>query len=79
MRWSLMTDSVFMRSRFKEITPEEHLENLDVTEVEKACHIAFEIIGYTPRDFNKAFTTAWTSSGAVELWEFIYDVWEADK
>ena len=72
-------DSIFMRRRFKEITPDDNLEDLDVIEVEKAVDIAFEIIGYNPVDKDKSFNTAWTSSGAVKLWEFIYDVWEVDK
>lgn len=50
---------------------------MDILEVEKSCHVAFEIIGLEHRNerFDKAFKKAWENSDAEMLWEYIYCVW----
>ena len=65
-------------NRLRDICPSHKLSDLDILEVEEDCHIAFEIIGYTPADFNKAFQKAWEQSDATDLSDFIYDVWRWD-
>ena len=64
--------------RFSEIVPVENLENLDILEVKKSLKIAWEIIGYSPKNLEKSFKKVWENSEATSLFEFIYEVWEED-
>ena len=65
--------------RFKEIVPPRKMEDLDVIEVETSTKIAFKVIGYTPKDFGKSFSSAWRHSVGTMLFEFIFDVYMEDK
>ena len=67
--------SEFMLSRFREITPARKLSDMDIIEVERDCKVAFEIVGYNPSDFDDSFQSAWESSEAEDLSDFIFDVW----
>ena len=69
--------SEIVRKRLEDICPVRRLEDMDILEVEKSCHVAFEIIGLEHRNerFDKAFKKAWENSDAEMLWEYIYCVW----
>jgi len=72
--------SEVMKSRFHEVVPESQLLTMSAPDVEKAVKIAFEVVGYTPKDsFKKIVDRAWGESTATELWEFVYDVWRLDN
>lgn len=68
-----------VKNRLQEVVPVNELKDLDVDEVILDTKIAFKIIGYTPKDFDKAINNAWDESNAIMLSEFIYDVWRLDK
>lgn len=72
-----MSDIVY--NRLKEVCPQKSLSEMDILEVQKACRVAFEIIGYSPENFDESFMKTWESSERDDLYEFIYDVWEVDR
>ena len=65
--------------RFQEIIPKRKVADLTAEEIMHDCKIAFEIIGYEPNDLKKAFTKAWETSKAVEVYEFVFDVFLGDS
>ena len=65
--------------RLRDIVPPRKLEDMDVIEVETSCKTAFKVIGYTPVNFEDSFTSAWRTSVAVMLYEYIYDVYMEDR
>lgn len=66
-------------NRFKEIVPVKRLDEMTGTEVLKSCKIAFEIVGYTPKNLEESVDISWETSTALSLFEFIYDVYEVDS
>lgn len=66
-------------NRFKEIVPVERLDNLSPVEVKRDINIAFQIIGYSPKNLDESMSKAWETSTALSLFEFIYDVYEVDS
>ena len=68
-------ESLIVESRLREICPKKNLSEMDIIEVEKATRIAFEIIGFKPKNFKKIFQKTWESSEANMLCDFIYGVW----
>lgn len=74
-----MVESVVMKERFRDITPDNiQFGGMSRADVEEAVNIAFQIIGYVPNDMWKCIDKAWNESEADELCEFIYDVWRFD-
>lgn len=71
--------SQIIKSRLNEVCPSQTVSEMDIIEVEKSCHIAFEIIGYLPKNFTVAFQKTWESFDGEMLCDFIYKVWEADR
>ena len=65
-------------NRLKEICPLKRLDEMPVDEVEKSIHVAFQIIGYAPCEFEKAINCAYRISHADYLFEYIFDVWRCD-
>ena len=51
------------------------MSELDILEAKKSCKVAFEIIGFKPRNFDEAFQKTWESSEATMLSDFVYSVW----
>jgi hypothetical protein len=68
-----------VKSRLIEVCPHQEISEVDVIEVEKSCYVAFEIIGYKPKNFTRAFQKTWESSDATLLSEFIFEVWGNDQ
>ena len=48
-------------------------------ELDNAIDIAFEIIGHNPKFLETSKEYVRDTSNAIQLWEYIYDVWEADQ
>lgn len=71
--------SEIVKSRLREICPLQKLSEMDVIEVEKSCHIAFEIIGYETKRFVASFEEVWRISDAEYLCDYIYCVWRCDN
>ena len=66
-----------VRERIREITPSENVDEMSISELENSCKIAFEIIGYFPKNLSKAVARA-SDSNVHELSDFIYEVWRLD-
>ena len=64
--------------RVREICPQKKIADMSVSDIKHDCRVAFAILGYEVIDLNKAFERAWESSNAIMLYEFVFDVWEAD-
>jgi len=75
--WKMSDRDVY--ERLEEIVPKRKLEDMDVIEVETSCKVAFQIIGYKLKAFDKSFQKAWKHSVATMLFEFIFDVYQEDK
>ena len=71
--------NIVVRDRLREICPVQKLSEMDVIEVEKACNVAFKIIGYNPKNFEDAFQKTWETSDAEDLCDFVFEVWRNDK
>lgn len=71
--------SQIVKSRLKEICPVKKMSEVDIVEAEESCHIAFEIIGYLPKNFQVAFQKTWESYEGEMLSDFIYQVWGEDR
>lgn len=65
--------------RLREICPLEKISEMDVAEAKRNTEVAFEIIGYKPKNFDEAFQNVWESSDATDLSDFIFEVWSEDK
>ena len=65
--------------RLREICPDKNVCDMSISEVEEDCYIAFEIIGYTPRNLGKSVEEIYVNEDIEPLWRFIYRVWEADE
>lgn len=69
--------SELVKARLNEICPDIKVSDDDYTAL-KDCHTAFEIIGYKPRNLVVSFCKIWESDYPIELYLFIYNVWEVD-
>jgi len=74
-----MSFSYIVRERLKEICPIEKVSEVDIVEVKRDCMIAFEVIGYNPKNFDESFQKTWESSDAEDLCDFVYELWKCDK
>lgn len=66
-------------NRFKEIVPVKRLDEMTPSEIDKSIDVAFQIIGYTPKNLEKSLEVAIYESEATSLFQFIYDVYEVDS
>ena len=66
-------------NRLRDICPDINVMDLSISEVEKECHVGFEIIGYKPQNLSKSVEEVYVNEDIESLWEFIYHVWEVDK
>ena len=71
--------SEILKNRLEDICPLQRVDELSSTELDNAIDIAFEIIGYNPKFLETSKEYVRDTSNAVQLWEYIYDVWEADQ
>lgn len=71
--------SEIVHNRFKEVCPVECISEKDIIEVKDDVNVGFEIIGYLPKNLDKAFQKAWEScDGETLLSDFIFEVWRLD-
>ncbi|MBP5421716.1 MAG: hypothetical protein J6Y78_04640 [Paludibacteraceae bacterium] len=66
---------IIVLRRLREVCPKKEMSELDILEAKKSCKVAFEIIGFKPRNFDEAFQKTWESSEATMLSDFVYSVW----
>lgn len=66
-----------VRERIREVTPSENVDEMSISELEGSCKIAFEIIGYAPRNLSKVVEQVYDDD-IHELSDFIYEVWRRD-
>ena len=66
-----------VRKRIQEVSPDKLVDDMTLSELEHDCRIAFEIIGYFPKNLSKAVARA-SDSNVHELSDFIYEVWRLD-
>ena len=73
------SQSEIVKERLREVCPPTKLEQMDFDEIERAIHVAFQIIGYRPLDLSNSIRRAYNISSATFLCDFIFNVWECDK
>lgn len=66
-----------VRDRIREVSPDKLVDDMTLSELEHDCHIAFEIIGYSPRNLSKTVRNVYESD-IHKLSDFIYEVWRLD-
>ena len=65
--------------RLRDICPVKNISDMSISEIKEDCNIAFKIIGYNPRNFNRTVEEIYMNEDIEPLWRFIYRVWEADE
>lgn len=76
-----------VRTRFSETIPNSSVEGMDALEFKRACDVAFEVIGYAPKNpqnftqkslenFLENFLK--NPSKNPTLFEAIYEIWRID-
>jgi len=74
-----MSMAMIVKGRLKEVCPNQTINEMDIIEVEKACNVAFKIIGYEVKNLEKSVQKVWeTSEGDTCLCDFVFDVWGED-
>ena len=66
-----------VRKRIQEVSPDKLVDDMTLSELEHDCRIAFEIIGYAPRNLSKVVEQVYDED-IHELSDFIYEVWRRD-
>lgn len=66
-----------VRKRIQEVSPDKLVDDMTLSELEHDCRIAFEIIGYSPKNLSKTVRIVYESD-IHKLSDFIYDVWGLD-
>ena len=77
-QFNRMTDLI-VRDRLKEICPDEHIQDLSISELKEDCNVAFKIIGYEPKNLDETVDKVYMDYDFENLYEFIFKVWEMDK
>ena len=66
--------------RLVEIIPPHNLSELELEELQVYCKIAFNVIGYEPKNLENSFDKVFKSSSDFhELSDFIYSVYKEDS
>ena len=65
--------------RLRDICPVKNISDMSMSEIKEDCNIAFKIIGYNPRNFDRTVEEIYMNEDIEPLWRFIYRVWEADE
>ena len=66
-----------VRKRIQEVSPDKLVDDMTLSELEHDCRIAFEIIGYNPKNLSKTVKDIYELN-IHDLSDFIYEVWRFD-
>lgn len=66
-----------VRKRIQEVSPDKLVDDMTLSELEHDCRIAFEIIGYNPKNLSKIVKDVY-GEDIHKLSDFIYEVWRLD-
>ena len=66
-----------VRKRIQEVSPDKLVDDMTLSELEHDCRVAFEIIGYNPKNLSKTVKDVYELD-ISELSDFIYEVWRFD-
>lgn len=73
-------ESEIILARFEEVCPDIRIDSMSLEEIEESVKIAFEIIGYKPRHFQKAVDKATARlNRRGELFRLCYHAWRLDE
>lgn len=64
--------------RLEEICPMKNTENMSVDELIHDCNIAFQIIGFKPKNLEKTVKDVYLNNDIPLLFEFVFEVWKND-
>lgn len=67
-----------VRKRIQEVSPDKLVDDMTLSELEHDCKIAFEIIGYSPRNLSSIVKDVYSNQNIQKLSDFIYEVWRLD-
>jgi len=69
-----------IQDRIYEIVPKKDIADFDVDQLAKECNVAFQIIGYNPKNLENSVNEVFKSSHKpLELPDFILSVWLIDN
>ena len=73
-------ESEIVLARFEEVCPSQNIDDMTAKDIEESVRIAFRIIGYMPRNFQKAVDEAVKKmDGKGELFRLCYNAWRLDE
>lgn len=73
-------ESEIVLARFEEIVPSVNIGGYCLEDLELEVHIAFEIIGYLPKNLQKSVESAFESmDGKGALYRLCYHAWRCDE
>ena len=75
---SLTYESV-VKGRLEEICPLKNTDEMTLDELIHDSNIAFQIIGYTPKNLEKSVKFVFENRDLPSLYEFVYEVWLNDN
>ena len=67
-----------VRERIREVAPAKLVDDMTLSELEHDCKIAFEIIGYSPKNLSSIVKDVYSNQNIQKLSDFIYEVWRFD-
>ena len=73
-------ESEMVLSRFEEIVPPVYIDGYCLDDLKLEVHVAFQIIGYTPKNLEKSVKSAFESmDGKGALYRLCYHAWRCDE
>lgn len=73
-------ESEIILARFEDVCPDIRIDSMTLEEMEDSIKIAFEIIGYKPRHFQKAVDKAIVRMNRKgKLFKLCYHAWRLDE
>lgn len=73
-------ESEIVLARFEEVCPSQDITDMTAKDINESVNVAFKIIGYVPRNFQKAVDDAMDKmNGKGELFRLCYNAWRLDE
>ena len=68
-----------VKGRLEEICPFKNTDEMTLDDLVKDCNVAFQIIGYKPKNLEKSVRFVFENRDLTLLYEFVYEVWLNDN
>lgn len=72
-------ESEIVLARFEDVCPDQSIDSMFLKDIEDDVRVAFEIIGYNPKNFQKCVDKAINKLGRKgKLYQVCYHAWRLD-